>query len=90
MPAFLYSHSEMNSRADSLKSPSFQIPYSGGADNSGKLLSDRWQPSKMLLFGSPVTANGGMSLLGQAAATATISALTCYQAQPVGSHRILV
>lgn len=54
-PAFFHSHSEINTRADSLKLPSFKSPYLGVADNSGKFTLGPWQASKMLLFGSPVT-----------------------------------
>lgn len=54
-PAFFHSHSEINTRADSLKLPSLKSPYLGVADNSGKSTLGPWQASKMLLFGSPVT-----------------------------------
>lgn len=45
-PAFFHPHSEINTRADSLKLPSFKSPYLGVADNSGTFTLDPWQPPK--------------------------------------------
>lgn len=55
----------MNPAADSFKLSIFKIPYLGVADNSGKFLSNQWQASEMLLFGSSVTTHSCHCWIGQ-------------------------